>query len=185
VTDGAESADPTVIRTLAVRTDDAVTAVESNRRTGSRPGDGRGRVILRVTPPFHGRMRARLHREGTADRGGDAAAQADGSRPGGVDGDASGRGTERNATPGGETEAHDGAVRVTPASLFESVPPYPTVDATGDRLRARGAYSRERHRDRHERSVAGWRRAVRRRRASEATLETAAGPHDVTVAWLG
>lgn len=47
------SDDPTVVRTLAVTTDDVVTGVEA-RRNG-RP------VVLRVTPPFTARMRARIH----------------------------------------------------------------------------------------------------------------------------
>lgn len=45
--------DPTAIRSLAVTVEDVVTAVEARR-------DGRP-VVLRVTPPFHARMRARLH----------------------------------------------------------------------------------------------------------------------------
>lgn len=48
------SSEPTVIRSLAVTTDDLVTALEATERAG-RP------VILRVTPPFYGRMRARIH----------------------------------------------------------------------------------------------------------------------------
>ena len=46
--------DPTRIRTLAVTADDAVSALEA-REQRDRP------VVLRVTPPFSGRMRARLH----------------------------------------------------------------------------------------------------------------------------
>ncbi|WEL25936.1 Uncharacterized protein SVXHx_1627 [Haloferax volcanii] len=51
------SSDPTAVRSLAVTTDDLVTALEANRR-GDDP------VVLRVTPPFYGRMRARIHRTG-------------------------------------------------------------------------------------------------------------------------
>jgi hypothetical protein len=46
--------DPTTIRSLAVTTDDVLTALEANERRD------RG-AVLRVTPPFAGRMRARLH----------------------------------------------------------------------------------------------------------------------------
>ncbi|MFO7925844.1 MAG: hypothetical protein ACQET5_04020 [Halobacteriota archaeon] len=53
-----ESDDPTVLRVLAVTTDDIVTAIEANERRDVG-------AVLRVTPPFSGRMRARLHREGT------------------------------------------------------------------------------------------------------------------------
>ena len=44
------------IRSIAVHTQDVVAAVEANRTSGSR-------TVLRVTPPFSGRMRARLHVE--------------------------------------------------------------------------------------------------------------------------
>lgn len=46
--------DPSAIRSLAVSTEDVVDAFVY---TQSNPG----RAVLRVTPPFHGRMRARLH----------------------------------------------------------------------------------------------------------------------------
>jgi hypothetical protein len=49
------SEDPTVVRSLAVTADDVVAALAANRQ---RSAD----AVLRVTPPFHGRMRARLHR---------------------------------------------------------------------------------------------------------------------------
>lgn len=54
----AESDDPTVICQLVVHADDVVTAMEANLR-------GNEGAVLRATPPFSGRMRARLHREGT------------------------------------------------------------------------------------------------------------------------
>lgn len=49
------SDDPTVIRTLAVTAEDVVDALEANRQRSAN-------AVLRVTPPFSGRMRARLHR---------------------------------------------------------------------------------------------------------------------------
>jgi hypothetical protein len=48
------SSDPSVIRSIAVTTADVVAALET-RLTGDKP------AVLRVTPPFSGRMRARLH----------------------------------------------------------------------------------------------------------------------------
>jgi hypothetical protein len=48
------SVDPEVIRSVAISSHDLVTAIEANVR-------GRDRTVLRVTPPFSGRMRARLH----------------------------------------------------------------------------------------------------------------------------
>ncbi|QLG26742.1 hypothetical protein HUG10_03920 [Halorarum halophilum] len=49
--------DPTVIESLAVTTEDVVAAVEASDRD-------RRDAVLRVTPPFSPRMRARLHVEG-------------------------------------------------------------------------------------------------------------------------
>lgn len=52
-----ESSDPTQIRVLAVTVDDITSAIEANIRRDAG-------AVLRVTPPFNGRMRARLHRQG-------------------------------------------------------------------------------------------------------------------------
>jgi len=46
---------PTAVRSIAVTVDDVVTALEATRRSDRR-------TVLRITPPFSGRMRARLHR---------------------------------------------------------------------------------------------------------------------------
>lgn len=46
--------DPTAIRSLAVTGEDLVAAVETNHTTDRE-------AVLRITPPFSGRMRARLH----------------------------------------------------------------------------------------------------------------------------
>lgn len=51
------SSDYRDIRSLAVHTEDVVTAFETNLTPGPR-------AVLRVTAPFAGRMRARLHVEG-------------------------------------------------------------------------------------------------------------------------
>jgi hypothetical protein len=50
--------DPRTVRVLAVTTADVLSALEANERRGRS-------VVLRVTPPFAGRMRARLHRRGS------------------------------------------------------------------------------------------------------------------------
>lgn len=50
----AESDDPTAIRSIAVRGDDLTAALEADVRS-------RSDAVLRITPPFSGRMRARLH----------------------------------------------------------------------------------------------------------------------------
>jgi hypothetical protein len=49
--------DPRRIRVVAVHTDDVLTALEARER-------GRRSAVLRVTPPFSGRIRARIHVEG-------------------------------------------------------------------------------------------------------------------------
>lgn len=61
-----QSDDPTVIRVLAIHTDDIVTALEANARRDVG-------AVLRVTPPFTGRMRARLHLAGKESPYGDPA----------------------------------------------------------------------------------------------------------------
>jgi D-alanyl-D-alanine carboxypeptidase len=50
----ATDGDPTAIRSLAITVEDVVAALELNRTTAQQ-------AVLRVTPPFSGRMRARLH----------------------------------------------------------------------------------------------------------------------------
>jgi len=52
--DPIDNANPTTIRSVAISVPDVVAALEARRRTGRR-------AVLRVTPPFSGRMRARLH----------------------------------------------------------------------------------------------------------------------------
>lgn len=47
--------DPSAIRSIAVTVEDVLAAFEANRQ---RDAD----AVLRITPPFSGRMRARLHR---------------------------------------------------------------------------------------------------------------------------
>ena len=49
-----EEGDPTVIRVLVVTAEDVVTALEANERRDAG-------AVVRVTPPFAARMRARLH----------------------------------------------------------------------------------------------------------------------------
>jgi len=46
--------DPSELRSLAVSADDLLAALEADARDGPR-------TVLRVTPPYSGRMRARLH----------------------------------------------------------------------------------------------------------------------------
>jgi hypothetical protein len=71
VSDGVGSPDPTVVHSVAVTVDDAVTALEANERRDAG-------AVLRLTPPFAPRMRARLHRtDGTEDYGDPAPVHVD------------------------------------------------------------------------------------------------------------
>lgn len=58
------SSDSRTIRSIAVTAEDAVSAYEASERSASSP-------VLRVTPPFAGRMRARLHLPGPDEPSGD------------------------------------------------------------------------------------------------------------------
>ncbi len=53
----SEDDDPTVIRSLAIHASDVLAALEAYEQGTE--------TVLRVTPPFNGRMRARLHRIGS------------------------------------------------------------------------------------------------------------------------
>ncbi|MBB6646491.1 hypothetical protein H5V44_09355 [Halobellus sp. MBLA0160] len=152
------------MRSLAVTESDVVDALEAAARGGRE-------IVLRVTPPFSGRMRARLHDAGAVDAEGD-----------------SGTGYEGTTEPGDGRDAPDAAaaVHVPPERFVEDPPAYPTVDDTEDELRGSEApYTRERHRERHQAAVAEWRDTVRRRLAEEVTLRTEKGPTTVAVAYLG
>lgn len=50
----AEEGDPSTIRSIAVLPEDAADAFAYSQEN---PGE----AVLRITPPFHGRMRARIH----------------------------------------------------------------------------------------------------------------------------
>ena len=55
-----DGADPTRIRSIAVHREDVANALEATLRTDRH-------VVLRITPPFAGRMRARIHEAGGED----------------------------------------------------------------------------------------------------------------------
>ncbi|WP_302081341.1 hypothetical protein [Salinibaculum rarum] len=132
--------DPGALRSIAVTAEDVVTAAETNR-TSERT------AVLRVTPPFSGRMRARLH-----------VCLDDTEEP--------------------------AAIHIPPTQLLaDETPAYPRPSATEDELRSDpdAEYTVERHREYHETAVREWREAVRNGIVESVTLETAAGPHEVTV----
>jgi hypothetical protein len=151
----ADATSPTRIRSLAVTTTDVVDALEARVRR-------QRRIVLRVTPPFSGRMRARIHDAGVVD-------EAD---------------TETSAD---HDAGHSAAspLSLPPERFVDAPPAYPTVDETEDELRASATtYTRERHQDRHREAVEAWREAVRERLVDSVTIPTETGSHTVTVSYL-
>ena len=139
-----DDGDYRTIRSIAVHTDDIVTAVEANHTAGPR-------TVLRVTPPFAPRMRARIHVE------------------------------HEGEYAGGPAPLH-----VDPQRLVDA-PPYPTPDATEERLRddPEVEYTVERHHERHTAAVDAWRAALADRVVESVELDGDHGPHTVAVAALG
>ena len=113
------------IRSIAVHREDVATALEATLRSDKR-------VVLRITPPFSGRMRARLHTLG--------------AEP--IDGSDAGHGSDETDDP----------ILVDPRDLVPEVPPYPEVDETAAKYPDADVESR---RERHAEAVAAWRERVR------------------------
>lgn len=90
----AGSSGPERIRSIAVHREDVATALEATLRSDRE-------VVLRVTPPFSGRMRARLHSAGAG-----PSAETDNSA------------------------AEPAPIHVDPADLVADIPAYPEVDET-------------------------------------------------------
>ncbi|ARS91899.1 hypothetical protein [Natrarchaeobaculum aegyptiacum] len=150
---GPGSKDPTVIRSLAVSSEDAVDAFLYGREN---PGES----VLRVTPPFHGRMRARLHVYHVDDAPLTGAIHLEPStvlESAVVEG-----------YPSLETalEGVDGGERADPGE----VQPAASADAV---------------RERHAAAVEQWRERALSALVDSVTLETPAGPHQVDVKPLG
>jgi hypothetical protein len=150
-----DSDDPSAVRSVAVTVEDVLAAFEATQQAGRE-------AVLRVTPPFSGRMRARLHVTEVVP--GDEAA--------------------READPDEEGPA---PVEIPAGKLLVDVPAYPTPDDTEDALRADpdAEYTRERHRERHEQALAEWRERARASIADAVAVETDAGPHQIDVVVLG
>ncbi|MFB6160619.1 MAG: hypothetical protein ABEJ61_05510 [Haloferacaceae archaeon] len=149
---GTDETGPTAVRSIAVSADDVVAALEARTRTGRR-------AVLRVTPPFSGRMRARIH----------------------VERDASGPDVEREGTSASGGADGPAPIHLPPERLVADPPAYPDPDETADALRERGSYSTEAHHDRHVRRVEAWRRAVRASIVESVTVDTAGGSHEIAV----
>lgn len=141
------------IRTLAVTADDVVTAVEARYQRGER-------VVLRATPPFSGRMRARLHVLERRTAGGNCEMSGPDPEP----------------------------VHVDPTDLLSpDAPSYPRPADTEDELRADPdvSYTVERHHEHHRAAVDEWRERVREHFVDEVVVETSGGDRTVEVIVLG
>ncbi len=144
------SDDPGEIGSIAVTVDDVLAAFEANRQRDAG-------AVLRITPPFASRMRARLHR--TA-----------------ADGDGTPAGDPAPIRVDPERLLEDAAVSA-----------YPTPDDTGEELRSDPdeTYSRDRHHEYHAAAVEDWREDARDAVVDSVVLHTPAGPTDVAVKALG
>ena len=158
--------DPTRITALAVTTDDLLTAVEATTRD-------RRITVLRVTPPFAGRMRARLH-----------VADMDTNQT-----TASNKNTDEDSyviRPNDEHAVNAEPITIDPERFIEDVPPLPTVDSIEDKLRKSPTpYSQSRHREWYQTALEAWRESVRDRRVDTVTLDLKNQMHPVDVSYLG
>ena len=157
----SESPDPTVVRSIAVTAADVVAALEANRTSNRR-------VVLRLTPPFSGRMRARLHveHEGEYEHNNEGESEHDNEGE-----------SEHDSENGAPRPLH-----IDPESLLIDTPAYPNPDRTENQLRERDPpYTVDRHHEYHTAAVEEWRAKAPDTICDQITLETPAGPHEVTV----
>ena len=145
---GGDADGPGRIRSIAVHREDVASALEATLRSDRE-------VVLRVTPPFSGRMRARLH-----------ALDADALDGGG-------------ASEGGDAPV---PIHVDPRDLVADVPPYPEVDETAaDHPDA----DVETRRERHAEAVESWRERVRESVVPVAEIAVGDETREVDVTALG
>ena len=139
---------PDRIRSIAVHRDDVANALEATLRSDRE-------VVLRATPPFSGRMRARLHALNTG-------------------GSEAGSGDAASDIPG--------PVHVDPRDLVDEVPPYPEVDDTAAEYPDADLETR---RERHAAAVEAWRETVRERVGSTVEIDADGESRAVDVTALG
>ena len=183
---GPMSPDPRRIESLAVTESDVIDALEATARSDRD-------IVLRVTPPFAARMRARIHDASIPDTNADGrgsgerrdaerrAGDSDAARDSGEE-----TGEGSSTADAGPPSASASPIHIPPARFVVDPPAYPTVDDTEDELRASETpYTTERHRERHQAAVDAWREAVRERLAASVTLDMGDGETTVSVAYLG
>jgi hypothetical protein len=140
---------PDRIRSIAVHREDVASALEATLRSDRE-------VVLRVTPPFSGRMRARLHA------------------------------VDANAGDGSDTSGREGdapaPIHVDPRELVSEVPPYPEVDETAAAHPDAGVETR---RELHAEAVEAWRERVRESVVESVELAVDGDSRAVDVTALG
>ena len=158
----SESNGPNVIRSIAVHRGDVTTALEATLRTDRY-------VVLRITPPFAGRMRARIHE--VHDGPNDERMRAP-------------RNDERNAGVGGEMADTESTtpIHVDPRDLVPEAPPYPEVDETTATYPEADVETRH---ERHAEQVDAWRTTVRAGIGETVAITTADGTREIAVVVLG
>ena len=154
----SEGTAPDRIRSIAVHREDVATALEATIRTDRR-------VVLRITPPFSGRMRARIHEV------------TDGGLEGAGDGWEGGRDDRRDGDGTDPAPIH-----VDPRSLVDDVPSYPEVDETTAAFPDADVETRH---ERHADAVDAWRETVRGSLVDRVSIEVDGTTHDVDVSVLG
>ncbi len=149
--------------------------------------EGGPRTFLRITPPFSGRMRARIHVDTAGPAGqrsdpGDRTPDAADRESGVADRDPAHRESDLAERPGDPA-----AVQVPPERLVADPPAFPSADDTEDELRADpdAEYTPERHRERHVAAVERWRDRVRGSIVDAVDLRLPDGDHRIEVRTLG
>lgn len=172
--------DPERIRSIAVHRSDVATALEATLRSD------RG-VVLRVTPPFSGRMRARIHADGPGEG---SSSDAGGSRDterrsdAGENSDAEGSSNTNDVQKAtAESRSESTPIRIDPADLVAEIPSYPEVDETTDDHPEADVETR---RQRHAEAVEEWRERVRSSIVDSVALDVSGdATHEVDVNALG
>lgn len=170
-----ESEDPRTVDVLVVHADDVVAALAATAQ-------GR-ETVLRVTPPFRGRQRARIHVVEGVDG-------ADGPPGGGAMDGEDARGVE--ATDAGPVRRADGAEAADPlhvpadAFVSDDAPSFPRAPETEPTPAASPEYDVDEHFDRHEDAVANWRTTVSAYFRERTRTEAPGGEHcEFEVRYLG
>ncbi|MGM0448801.1 MAG: hypothetical protein ACQERM_11220 [Methanobacteriota archaeon] len=146
---------PDRIRSIAVHREDVANALEATLRSDRK-------VVLRATPPFSGRMRARLH---ALDAGGGG-----------------GSGGETDETDADGSDDPPAPLHIDPGDLVEDVPPYPEPDETAAE---HPDVDLETRRERHGEAVEAWRERVRERVGSSVEISVDGDEREVDVVALG